>query len=165
MATGEEQGGRAFVTFRLGREEYALPIEKVEGIIRFEPSTPVPRAPEVVTGVINLRGRVIPVIDLSRRLLDARFEPGPTARIIVAEGEAGPVGLSVDAANEVVTLDPETILPPPEHVLAAGITEMIQGVVEIGGRLVILLELDRAVPRAEYVGMAGNTDTEGETDV
>ena len=66
---------RQYVLFRIGAEEYGLPIGKVSSIIRFEPSTHVPRAPVSVEGVINLRGRVIPVVNLGKRLFDSEFTP------------------------------------------------------------------------------------------
>jgi len=163
--SGVDQVGQSFVTFRLGREDYALPIAKVESIIRYEPSTPVPRAPAAVAGVINLRGRIIPVIDLSSRLRDVAFEPGPQARIIIAEGAAGSVGLAVDAASEVIRVAEESILEPPENMLSAGVMEMIVGVLELNDKLVILLDLDHAVPQTEYAGMASTIDMEGESDV
>jgi purine-binding chemotaxis protein CheW len=165
VVSGVDQVGQSFVTFRLGREEFALPIIKVESIIRYELSTPVPRAPEAVAGVINMRGRIIPVVDLSRRLRDVSFEPGPQARIIIAEGEAGSVGLAVDAATEVIRVSEESILSPPENMLAAGAAEMIVGVLEVKDRLIILLDLDHAVPHTEYAGMASAVDAEGESDV
>lgn len=165
MAVGAEQVPQSFVTFRLGREEYALPIAKVESIIRYETSTPVPRAPAAVVGVINLRGRIIPVVDLSRRLRDASLDPGPQARIIIAEGQAGSVGLAVDAATEVLRVAESEILPPPENMLATGVAEMIVGVIEVKGRLVILLDLDHAVPHGEYAGMPSLVETEDESDV
>lgn len=154
-----------FVLFRLGGETYGLPIDRVQGIIRYERGTPVPRAPEVVEGVINLRGSIIPVIDLSKRLGRGSFEPEAASRIVVAEGEAGLVGLAVDAANEVASIDPEMVQPPPEAALTPESSEAIAGVTEYGGRLVILLDLDRAVPRTEYASVTeADTQEEGAVD-
>lgn len=157
------QEGRTFVIFRLGAEEYGLAIERVQSIIRFEQATPVPRAPESVMGVINLRGQVIPVVDLVRRLSGGGFVPGPASRIVVTEGEAGTVGLAVDAANEVVSLAAAEIRPAPEGALGPETAEMFEGVVERDGRLVILLDFDKAVPRSEYA-RATETEAEGGSD-
>ena len=141
---------RQYVLFRIGAEEYGLPIEKVSSIIRYEPSTRVPRAPVSVEGVINLRGRVIPVVNLGKRLFDSEFTPSPHARIVVAEGEGGSVGLVVDAAAEVATVEGDAVMPPPQTALSSDTSEAFEGVVHYQGRLVILLDLDAAIPRAEY---------------
>ena len=150
-----------YVLFRLGNEEYGLPIELVSSIIRYEPATPVPHAPPSVEGVINLRGRVIPVVNLKRRLLDAPYEPTVVSRIVVAEGEGGSVGLAVDAANEVAFIAAEDVKPPPETALTPETAEAFAGVAEHNGKLVILLNLDRALPRTEYGTV---TQQEVETD-
>lgn len=149
-----------YVLFRLGPEEYGLPISKVSSIIRYEPATPVPRAPKSVDGVINLRGRVIPIVNLAQRLLDMPFEPSSASRIVVAEGEAGPVGLVVDSASEVATIGDGEIMPPPETVLTSETAEAFRGVTRYGDRLVILLDLDKALPRSEYETQTAGEPTE-----
>jgi purine-binding chemotaxis protein CheW len=134
-----------YVVFRVCDEEYALPVSQVNGIIRFETATVVPRTPQSVLGVINLRGRIIPVVDLRRRFRGEAFEPSPSARIVVAEGAAGPVGLAVDTAKEVSVFAADEIRPVPEGVLVAETARAFAGVVERAGSLVILLDLDEAV--------------------
>lgn len=156
---------RQFVLFRIGPEEYGLPIDKVSSIIRYEHSTPVPRAPAIVEGVINLRGQVIPVVNLGQRLFDREFVPGATSRIVVAEGDAGAVGLAVDAASEVASIPLADILPPPETALSSEIAEAFEGVAQHGDRLVILLDLDKALPRGEYDSASSSGLTEGDEDV
>lgn len=151
-----------YVLFRLGEEEYGLPVGQVNSIIRYEQATPVPRAPEVVEGVINLRGRVIPVVNLRERLLGAGLEPTHETRIVVAESAAGPVGLIVDAAQEVAELPLDEVRPAPEVALGPEVAAAFTGVVSYRERLVILLDLDHALPRSEYA-RAGSG--EGETDV
>lgn len=165
MAGLVNQDARSYVIFRLGSEEYGIAIDRVQSIIRFEEATPVPRSPEAVLGVVNLRGNVIPVVDLCRRLGRGDFEPSATARIIVAEGEAGTVGLAVDEANEVSSIPTATILPTPETVLSADAADIFEGVAQRDGALVILLDLDRAVPRSEYVRPGDSTGPEGGEDV
>jgi purine-binding chemotaxis protein CheW len=138
-----------YVLFRLGEEEFGLPIEQVSGIIRYEEPTPVPQAPPSVDGVINLRGRVVPVVNLCRTFAQRAFEPSATSRIIVTESEAGTVGLAVDAANEVARVETDEIKPAPETALSAETNEAFAGVVDRGGRLVLLLRLDQVIPRPE----------------
>jgi len=153
-----------YVIFRIGAEEYGLPVTAVNSIIRYEQATPVPRAPQGVLGVINLRGRVIPVVDLRLRFSATPFAPTPGSRIVVAEGAAGPVGLAVDSASEVAELPAEEVRPVPEGVLSIETQRAFTGVVERDGSLVILVDLDQAVPRSEYAG-ALTSDDEGSDDV
>jgi purine-binding chemotaxis protein CheW len=155
---------RQYVLFRLGPEEYGLPIARVSSIIRYEPATRVPRAPDVVDGVINLRGRVIPVVNLARKLFDTDFHPTASSRIVVAEAEAGQVGLAVDAASEVISVLASDILPAPETALSAETAETFEGVVHHDGRLIILLDLDKALPRADYESSPTGDSTEGDDD-
>jgi purine-binding chemotaxis protein CheW len=156
---------RQYVLFRVGPEEYGLPIAKVSSVIRYEPATRVPRAPAMVDGVINLRGRVIPVVNLARKLFDTDFSPTTASRIVVAEVEAGHVGLVVDAASEVVTVAVSDILEPPETALSAETAEAFEGVVHHDGRLIILLDLDKALPRADYESSQTGDVTEVDEDV
>lgn len=152
----------SYVIFRLGDEEYGLPVEGVSGIIRYEPSTPVPRAPEAVLGVINLRGRVIPVVDLRLRFSGVPFEPGPYSRIVISEGAAGPVGIAVDSASEVASFPVEDLRPVPDGVLAQETARAFTGVVQRGdAELIILLDLEQAVPRSQYA-QAVEAQGEGE---
>ena len=141
---------RQYVLFRAGSEDYGLPIARVSSIIRFETITPVPRAPRAVLGVIDLRGRVIPVVDLGLRLFGTPFEPLPRSRIIVTESADGPVGLAVDEASEVATFVPDELMPAPVAAVAPEIADAFEAVVHLDDRLVILLDLDRILPRAEY---------------
>jgi purine-binding chemotaxis protein CheW len=151
---------RQYVLFRVGPEEYGLPIARVSSIIRYETVTPVPRAPRAVQGVIDLRGRVIPVVDLGRRLFGVDFEPGPRSRIIVTESDSGEVGLAVDEASEVATFAPDDLMPAPAAAVAPDIAEAFEAVVHIDERLVILLDLDRILPRAEYEISAADVSEE-----
>jgi purine-binding chemotaxis protein CheW len=141
---------RQYVLFRVRSEEYGLPISRVSSIIRYETVTPVPRAPRSVQGVIDLRGRVIPVVDLGKRLFGTDFEPMPGSRIIVAGSDSGEVGLAVDGATEVAAFAPDELMPAPTAAVAPDIAEAFEAVVHIDERLVILLDLDRILPRAEY---------------
>jgi purine-binding chemotaxis protein CheW len=141
---------RQYVLFHVGSEDYGLPISRVSSIIRYETVTPVPRAPRAVQGVIDLRGRVIPVVDLGKRLFGADFEATPRSRIIVTESAGSEIGLAVDGASEVATFDPDALMEAPSAVVAPEIADAFEAVVHVGERLVILLDLDRILPRAEY---------------
>lgn len=157
--------GRSYVIFRLGAEEYGLPIEHVSSIIRYELPTPVPRAPVAVLGVINLRGRVIPVMDLSARFGKGAFEPSAMARIVVAEGASGSVGIAVDSANEVTSLPLDEVQPVPDSILSPSTARAFSGVIERAGKLVILLDLDETIPHSEYAEYEDEGFNEGDSDV
>lgn len=154
----------SYVVFRLGAEEYGLPVTSVNSIIRYEEATPVPRSPSAVLGVINLRGRVVPVVDLSLRFTGAPFRPGPLSRIVIADGASGAVGVAVDAANEVTQFPADSLRPVPEGVLTSETARAFKGVVDREGSLVILLDLDEAVPRSEYSGASAD-GSEGDQHV
>jgi purine-binding chemotaxis protein CheW len=155
------------VIFQVGEELFALPIGTVESIVRYEKPTPVPHSSADVLGVVNLRGRIVPIVDLRHRFHGVTFSEGPYSRIIVAESVEGPVGLAVDVAREVANVATEDILPVPESVVAATHSRAFSGVVEREGHLVVLLELDEAVPTAVWASSETEVAagaTEGGTD-
>jgi purine-binding chemotaxis protein CheW len=130
------------VTFSIGEEEFGVEILKVQEIICTMEITKVPRAPEFVEGVINLRGKVIPIIDLRRRFgLDSKKHDKHT-RIIVIEINNMIVGFIVDSVSEVLRIPAGTVEPPPP-VVAGMESDYISGVGKLQDRLLILLDLDR----------------------
>lgn len=130
------------VTFNLGAEEFGVDIMKVQEIIRIPPITRVPKAPAYVEGVINLRGNVIPVVDLRVRFGMPSIEETDSSRIVVLQVDQKEFGIRVDGVTEVVRLDSESIEPPPP--VAVGMdSHFIRGVGKIDDRLLILLNLDR----------------------
>lgn len=131
------------VTFLLGEEEYGLDVRLVQEIIRLTEITPVPRAPEFVKGVINLRGRIIPVVDLKHRLrLGHVDQTTRAARIVVAKLRERLVGLLVDGASQVLKIPLSLIEPAPEEVVEVDV-DYIRGVAKLESRLVILMDLTR----------------------
>lgn len=163
MAGESAEGGiRQYVLFRLCGEEYGLPIASVQSIIRHEEPTPVPHAPEGVEGVFNLRGQVLPLIDLGRRLRGLPLAPTATSRIIVAEAGMGPVGLAVDMVHEVASIPGDEIMPAPQGAFSADMAEAFEGVANYGGQLVILLDPERALPKPAF---ASAQPQEGDADV
>lgn len=135
------------ITFRLDAEEFALPIAAVREVIRVGEITRVPQAPEHVRGITNLRGRIVPVVELRTRLGLAPLVPTPRARIIVAETQGRLIGLLVDEVAQVLKLPAERVVAAPDEVRpAAG--DHVTGVAQLGERLVILLDLERALTGA-----------------
>ncbi len=141
---------RQYVIFGLCDEEYGLPIGRVQSIIRYEAATPVPHAPEGVEGVFNLRGQVLPLIDLGWRLRGEAITPTPASRIIVADSGLGAVGLAVDRVHEVASLAVSEIRPAPQAALASEMADAFEGVANYGDRLIILLDADKALPKPAF---------------
>ena len=130
------------VTFSIDEEVFGVNILKVQEIIRIMEITRVPRSPEFVEGVINLRGRVIPIVDLRRRFGLAAIAHDKDTRIIVIELNSLVVGFIVDAVSEVLRIPADTVEPTPPG--AAGVdSEYISGVGKLQDRLLILLDLDK----------------------
>jgi purine-binding chemotaxis protein CheW len=129
------------VVFELGDERYGLDIASVYEIIRHQPITAVPQAPAFVEGVINLRGRIIPVVDLRDRFGMASGELTKASRIVVAEAAGTRVGLVVDGVSEVLMVPTDSIEPTPQ-VAANADHEYLRGIAKLGERLIILLELN-----------------------
>jgi purine-binding chemotaxis protein CheW len=137
------------VGFRIGRETFGLPISIVREIIRVPDITAVPDAPEYVEGVINLRGRIIPVLDLRKRFGEKQIEPDKKNRVVVVELEKRAIGLIVNSASEVLRIPPSEI-EHPSNVFPEGDLNFITGVGKLKGRLVMLLDLNRMMQRGEF---------------
>ena len=136
------------VGFRIGRETFGLPISMVREIIRVPDITSVPNAPHYIEGVINLRGRIIPIVDLRKRFGDKSAEANKKNRIVVVEMQNRAIGLIVNAASEVLRIPPAEI-EAPHNVFQEGEMDYITGVGKLNGRLVILLDLNRILQRGE----------------
>jgi purine-binding chemotaxis protein CheW len=115
---------------------------------------PVPRAPSFVKGVINLRGRIIPVVDLRARFGMPEVEPTKETRIVVAESPSTRVGLIVDSVSEVLLVPTDAVEPTPA-VAGGADAEYLRGIAKLGGRLVLLLELDGLFGVEERTALAG----------
>jgi len=129
--------------FSLANEEFACRTDQVKEITRMMETITMPKAPTFIKGVINLRGKVIAVIDLARQLGLPSSEPGEESRIIVAEVEDNIVGLLVDSASEVLRISTENIEPTPAVIENKVDTRYIQGIGRIGNRLFVLLDLNK----------------------
>lgn len=136
------------VTFKLGEEEFGVDILKVQEIIRMLPITRVPNAPSFVEGVINLRGKVIPVIDMRKRFGMTTSPHDSQTRIEVMDLQGQIVGFVVDAVSEVLRIKESTVEPPPPVVAGIG-SEYMRGVGKLEDRLLILLDLDKLLSQTE----------------
>jgi len=139
---GAAAANAQFVGFRLADEEYALEIARVREIILPGAITREPQSPPHVRGLTNLRGEVIPVVDLRLRLGMPAAEPTLDSRIIVVNLGNKTIGLAVDAVNEVLRIAPESIIPPPQAIVGTE-REYIAGLIRLEDRLVVLLDSER----------------------
>jgi purine-binding chemotaxis protein CheW len=129
-----------WLSFSLGREEYALDIEGVNEIIKLREITDIPRVPEFILGIVSLRGIIVPVFDLRRRLKLEAGEPTPASRIVVCQRGERAAGLLVDSITQVVRIPASSVEPPPA-VFSGLDRELLAGVGRIQGRMLILLNL------------------------
>ena len=145
-----------YLTFSLDQEDYGISILKVKEIIGMMRVTPVPQTPEHVKGVINLRGKVIPVIDLRIRFGMSGCEYTERTCIVVVETDSDTgklqIGIVVDSVSEVLRIPKETVEPPPR--LGKVEREYVSGVGKLDNRLLILLDVDRLMGDAEQFSSA-----------
>jgi len=137
------------VGFRIGNETYGVRIASVREIVRVPEITSVPSAPELIEGVINLRGKIIPVMDLRKRFGQTEIISDKKNRILVVELENKLIGLIVNAASEVLKIPPSDV-DSPGSVFAEGESSYVTGVGKLKGRLIILLDIAKLLQRPEY---------------
>lgn len=138
------------VVFKLDKEEYAVSILQVQEIKRMTDITRVPHAPDYIKGVINLRGSVLPVIDLKKRLNLALADCNDNTRIIIVKVDDLSVGIIVDAVSEVLTITRDSI-EPAQSVVGGVSTDYLSGVGKLDNRLIILLNLEALIGLGQEV--------------
>ncbi len=153
MASALEATERTqFLTFLLGEELYAISVLRVREIIEYDTVTRVPNMPPSIRGVINLRGAVVPVVDLAVRFGLGSGQVTKRTCVIIAEVEAGGdrlvMGLMADAVSQVIDLPPADIEPPPAFGTRVRV-DFLKGLGKIGKRFVLILDLDRALSSTE----------------
>ncbi len=130
------------VGFRLGDEDYAIAITKIQEIILMKPITRIPQVPDYIEGLINLRGSVVPVVNLRARFGLPRKEVDDDTRTIVVNIQEKTVGCVVDAVTQVMRINREEIQPPPLAVLSVA-HQYISGLAKLDDRLLIILDIER----------------------
>jgi purine-binding chemotaxis protein CheW len=156
------------VTFQVGTEEYGLEINSITEIVRPHRITPLPRMPEFIEGVINLRGTIIPIVDLRKRFALATIHDNPRKmRMMITRGAVNgaagtgrkPLGLVVDGVNEVLHVPKKDIEPAPEAATGAS-ADFITGMGKVADRLIILLDITRILSQQERAALAeaGNAE-------
>jgi purine-binding chemotaxis protein CheW len=136
--------GALHVLFRVGDSDYVLPAGDVLQMESFEGATPVPGTAPYVAGLVQVRGRVVPVVDLRARFGLPAVAPTIDTRIVVVQSAERTVGLLVDSAREVVQLPPDALKPPPAVVANAG-HGFVKAVAQSGKRLVMLIDFAKVI--------------------
>lgn len=138
--------GIELMAFRIGAQEFCIDIVTVREIRGWTPATALPHSPEFVRGVINLRGAVLPIVDLAARLGLASVEPTSRHVIIVAQVGRQTIGLLVDAVSEILTVADGMVQPTPD-VASEMAKTFVRGVLAIDGRMISLIALDEILPK------------------
>ena len=157
-AQAPETTRHTLVVFELDGREFALPIEDIAEILHMVLVTPVPEVPPWVAGVVNLRGRVIPVVDLRTRLGIEPRPPQLNTPLLIAEQGTRKLGLIADAVRDVISLEDDALERPTEMATGEGHADAMSAVAQVGDRLIVVLDLARvtaeAAPLAEARGSA-----------
>ncbi len=136
------------IAFRVGAQEFCIDIMSVREIRGWSPATPLPHAPPFVKGVINLRGTVLPILDLSERLGLGETQASPRHVIIVARIDGRLVGLLVDAVCDILIVQDHALQPTPD-VACDTVKALVKGLLPLEDRMVSLIALEQVLPRAE----------------
>ncbi len=137
------------VIFKIGSEEFGVPISQVREIVRLVQITPVPRAPSFIEGVVNLRGQILAVIDLAKKLNLKSNPRSEKTRIIVVEVDDNTVGMIVDEVTEVLKISSENVKEPPEIIATKIKQEYLKGIGKLEERLLILIDLAKVLSLEE----------------
>jgi purine-binding chemotaxis protein CheW len=151
------------VGFRVGRETYGVPIKLILEIVRVPEITAVPDAPDHIEGVINLRGKIVSIIDLRKRFREKQITQNRHNRILIMELGGRLAGLVVDGASEVMKIPATDIEPPPAGFQDSGL-QCVTGVAKFGGRLVVLLDITKLLQR-EVEGLKTAVKAESEPEL
>lgn len=150
--SGQDQGRVELIAFEIGGHDFCIDIAAVREIRGWTPASPLPHAPEHVLGVINLRGAVMPVLDVRCRLGLGRTEPSSRHVIIVVQDDDRLAGLLVDAVQETFVVDASLFQPPPE--MAAGASALVEAILPRENRLLSQLVVGSLLPAAQAQAQA-----------
>jgi purine-binding chemotaxis protein CheW len=141
------------VSFKIGRESFGVPIHNVQEIVRVPEIAAVPEMPSFVEGVINLRGKIVSIVDLGKRLKIEAAPRGKSSRVLIVEVDNKIIGLLVDAVNAILQVPPDAVEPAPDIVTPVG-ADYIVGVGKLQNKLIILLELKNILKPDEIKRLA-----------
>jgi purine-binding chemotaxis protein CheW len=145
----EKEEERQILVFRVASEELGLDISCVREVLRPQEIYPLPKTPSFIEGVINLRGHIVALIDLKKRLIAKQIEDEPNKRIIVCRVNKFIVGLTVNSLREIITLSKGNIKPIPEVVSMQMEAGVISGIARVGERIIPILDLEHLLTKKE----------------
>ncbi|NOX09550.1 MAG: purine-binding chemotaxis protein CheW [Gammaproteobacteria bacterium] len=156
VANGDDVDTNQYLTFILADEEYGVDILRVQEIKGYDKVTDIPNTPDYMMGVINLRGTIVPIIDLRRRFTLDLLEYGPTTVVIVmkvvTDNGSRVMGIVVDAVSDVYNVAQDDLQPPPDF--GTGISvDFVRGLATVGDNMVIILDIDRLLSDDELKSM------------
>lgn len=141
-------GAREYLTFRLGNEEYGIDILKVQEIRGYEPPTRIANAPEFIKGVVNLRGTIVPLVDMRLKFNCSEVEYNNVTVVIILNLHNRVVGIVVDSVSDVMELAPEAIRPAPD-IESSIDSSCILGLGSVGDRMLILLDIEKLMSNVD----------------
>jgi purine-binding chemotaxis protein CheW len=150
----EKKEERQILIFTVANEELALDISCVREVLRPQKTYPIPKTPDFIEGVIHLRGYIIALIDLRKRLIGKPMEEEPNKRIIVCRVNKSVVGLTVNSLREIITLSQQDILPTPEVVSMHTEADVILGIAKVGERIIPILDLEQILTKKEVTELS-----------
>ncbi len=157
LSSGNEND--QFLTFIMAGEEYGVDILRVQEIRGWDNVTPIPNTPEYIKGVINLRGSIVPIIDLRERFGLTRNEYGPTTVVIVVkvidEERERVMGIVVDAVSDVYNVAEDDMKPPPDFGSVVSV-DFVKGLTTVDEKMVIILDIDHMMTKDDLAGIAQN---------
>ena len=148
-AAAAQPGSSEYLTFRLGAEEYGIDILRVQEIRSFEEPTRIANAPPFIKGVVNLRGVIVPVVDLRIKLACEKVEYNSCTVVIVLNVKGRVVGAVVDSVSDVLELPRDAIKPAPDMASASVDTAFITGIASVGERMLILMDIEALMSSAD----------------
>jgi purine-binding chemotaxis protein CheW len=150
----EKKEDRQILVFSVANEEMGLDISCVREVLRPQAIYPLPKTPPFIDGVINLRGHIVALIDLRKRLDARQIEDENNKRIIVCKVNKSIVGLTVSSLKEIITLSEEHIRPTPEVVSMQMETDVVSGIATVGNRMIAILDLEHILTKKEAVELS-----------
>ena len=141
-----------FVTFNLGKQKYAIDILKVQEINNLKEITPIPNAPTYMEGAINLRGKVIPVLNLRRRLHLESKDMTELSKIVIADLNGLVLGMVVDSVSDVLRIPSDIVEAAPPVITGSSRSDFVLGIAKLSDMLVIILDMDKMVDRTDLQG-------------
>lgn len=150
-----EKEERQILVFRIAREELGLDISCVREVLRPQEIYPLPKTPDFIEGVIHLRGHIVALIDLGKRLHTEQIEDEPNKRIIICRVNKFIVGLMVKTLREIIALPKEDIRPIPEVIAMQMDADVLSGIAKVGERIIPILDLEHIITKKELTELSG----------